>query len=107
MVVKVKEKDEKTRNIKNNDNFEKYNLRGQKNARYHDRILSKERKSFIYNSTFFCIYNLYTFKVCQYTQFLSFFSKIVIDMRFEPSEYTKLLSGYRMMNHTLFQLKFF
>ena len=55
MVVKVKEKFEKTRNIKNNDKFKKYILRGQRNARYHDKILSNNKKSyninFISNST--------------------------------------------------------
>ena len=39
MVVKVKEKYEKTRNIKNNDKSKKYILRGERNARYYDKIL--------------------------------------------------------------------
>ena len=39
MVSKVKEKFEKSRHIK------KYILRGQRNARYHDRILSSKSKS--------------------------------------------------------------
>ena len=39
MVVKVKEKIEKTRHVKNKDKSKKYNLRGQKNVRYYDRIL--------------------------------------------------------------------
>ena len=50
MVVKVKEKYEKTRNYK------KYILRGERNARYHDRILSNKKKS--YNLTKFYNYNL-------------------------------------------------
>ena len=45
MVVKRKEKYEKTRNIKNNNKSKKYNLRGQRNARYHDKILSNKKKS--------------------------------------------------------------
>ena len=45
MVVKVKEKFEKTRQGKNNDKSEKYILRGHRNVRYHDRILSNKKKS--------------------------------------------------------------
>ena len=51
MVVKVKEKFEKTRHIKNNDKSKKFVLRGEKNARYHDRVLSNKNKS--YNINFF------------------------------------------------------
>ena len=51
MFVKVKEKYEKTRNIKNNDKSKKYILRGQRNARYHDKILSNKKKSYNYNLT--------------------------------------------------------
>ena len=40
MVVKVKKNFEKTRHGKNNDNSQKYILRGERNLRYHDRILS-------------------------------------------------------------------
>ena len=47
MAVKVKEKYEKTRNIKNEDKSKKYILRGERNTRYHDRILSNKKKSFI------------------------------------------------------------
>ena len=47
MVVKVKEKFEKTRHVKNNEKSEKYILRGQKNARYHERILSNKKKCWI------------------------------------------------------------
>ena len=46
MVVKVKESFKKTRNIKNNDKSEKYILRGQRNTRHHERILSKKNKSY-------------------------------------------------------------
>ena len=46
MVVKVKESFEKTRHIKNNDKCEKYILGGQRNTRYHERILSKKNKSY-------------------------------------------------------------
>ena len=60
MVIKVKEKYEKTRQVKNKDKSKKYILRGERNARYHDRILSNKKKSyninFISNSTW-----LYTF----------------------------------------------
>ena len=60
MVVKVKESFEKTKHIKNNDKSKKCILRGQRNARYHEKILSNKKKSynfnFISNST-----ELYTF----------------------------------------------
>ena len=46
MVVKVKESFEKTRQVKNNDKCRKYILRGQRNARYHEKILSNKKKSF-------------------------------------------------------------
>ena len=45
MVVKVKEYFEKTRQVKNNDKFKKYILRGQRNARYHEKRLSNTKKS--------------------------------------------------------------
>ena len=45
-LIKVKEKYEKTRQVKNNDKSKKYILRGQRNARYHDRILSNKKKSY-------------------------------------------------------------
>ena len=55
MIVKVKEKYEKTRQVKNNDKSKKYIPRGQRNARYHEKILSNNKKSynikFISNST--------------------------------------------------------
>ena len=55
MVVKSKEYFEKTRHIKNNNKSKKFVLRGQKIARYYERILSNKKKSnninFISNST--------------------------------------------------------
>ena len=49
MVVKVKENFEKTRHIKNNDKSKKHIIRGRRNARYQERILSNKKKS--YNKT--------------------------------------------------------
>ena len=43
MVVKLKEKYEKTRHVKNNDESKKYIPRGQRNTRYHERILSNKK----------------------------------------------------------------
>ena len=51
MVVKVKEKYEKSRQVKNNDKSKKYILRGQRNTIYHDKILSNKKKSYNYNLT--------------------------------------------------------
>ena len=51
MVVKVKESFEKRRHVKNNDKSKKHILRGQRNVRYHERILSNKKKS--YTSTKF------------------------------------------------------
>ena len=48
MVVKSKESFEKTRHIKNNNKSKKYILRGHRNARYNEKILSNKNKS---NST--------------------------------------------------------
>ena len=45
MTIKVKESFEKTRYIKNNEKSKKYVLQGQRNARYHERILSNKKKS--------------------------------------------------------------
>ena len=45
MVIKVKECFEKTRHIKNNDKSKKYILRGQRNTKYHEKILSNKKKS--------------------------------------------------------------
>ena len=49
MLVKVKEKFEKTRHVKNKDKSKKYILRGRRNTRYHDRILSNIKKSYNFN----------------------------------------------------------
>ena len=46
MVVKVKEKFEKTREVENNDKSKKHILRGHRNVRYLERILSNKRKSY-------------------------------------------------------------
>ena len=46
MVLKIKESFEKTRHIKNNNKSKKYILRGHRNTRYHEKILSKKRKSY-------------------------------------------------------------
>ena len=43
MVVKVKENFEKTRHVENNDKTEKYVLRGERNERYHNRILTNKK----------------------------------------------------------------
>ena len=43
MVVKLKEYFEKTRHIKNIDKSKNFVLRGQRNARYHDRVLSNNK----------------------------------------------------------------
>ena len=43
MVVREIEYFRKTRHIKNNDKSKKYILRGQKNTRYHERILSNKK----------------------------------------------------------------
>ena len=58
MVVKVKESFEKTRHVKNYDKSKKYILRGERNVRYHEKILSNRKKeesnrnsNFISNST--------------------------------------------------------
>ena len=58
MVVKVKEYFEKTRHVKKNKKSKEYNLRGQKNTRYHEKILSNKKKSYKFsrkkNFIFFC-----------------------------------------------------
>ena len=46
MVVKIKKSFEKTRHLKNNDKSKKYILRGQRNARDHEKILSNKKKSY-------------------------------------------------------------
>ena len=47
MVVKVEEKFEKTRHVKNNDKSKKYILRGRRNVIYHERILSNKKNLII------------------------------------------------------------
>ena len=47
MVVKLKEKFEKTRHVKNNDESKAYILLGQRNVRYHDRNLSNNFKVYL------------------------------------------------------------
>ena len=51
MVVKSKEYFEKSRQVKNTDKSKKYILRGHRNTRYHEKILSKKR-NFIMLSIF-------------------------------------------------------
>ena len=46
MVVKVKEYFEKTRHVKKNNKSEEYILRGHRNTRYHEKILSNKKKSY-------------------------------------------------------------
>ena len=45
MVLKVKEKFERTGQVKNNDKSKNYILRAEKNVWYHDKILSNKKKS--------------------------------------------------------------
>ena len=51
----MKEFFEKTRQVENSDKSKKYVLRGQRNTRYHERILSKKKNfynfNFVSNST--------------------------------------------------------
>ena len=49
MVVKVKEYFQKTRQVKNNDKSKNYILRGQRNARYYERVLSNKKKPYNIN----------------------------------------------------------
>ena len=60
MVVKIKEKFEKTRQVKNKDKSKKYILQGQRNTKYHEKILSNTKKSYNINFTSNSI-SLYTF----------------------------------------------
>ena len=46
MVEKLKESFEKTRHVKNNDKSKKYILRGQRNTRYHEKILLNKKTSY-------------------------------------------------------------
>ena len=45
MVVKVKVYFEKTRHVKNTNKSKKYILRGHRNTRYHEKIISNKKKS--------------------------------------------------------------
>ena len=45
MVIKVEEYFEKTKHVKNNGKSKKYILRGQRNTKYHEKILSNKKKS--------------------------------------------------------------
>ena len=49
MVVKVKECFEKTRQVKNYDKSKKYVLRGERNVRYHEKVLLNKKKSYNFN----------------------------------------------------------
>ena len=49
MAVKIKEYLEKTRHVKNNVKSKNYFLGGQRNTRYHDRVLSNIKKSYNFN----------------------------------------------------------
>ena len=46
MVIKSKKYFEKTTQVKNNDKSKRYILRGQRNTRYHEKILSNKKKSY-------------------------------------------------------------
>ena len=58
MVVKVKEYFEKRKLVKNNDKSMKYILRGQRNTRYHERILSNTKKVLLKGQIHFHLINL-------------------------------------------------
>ena len=45
MIVKAEEKYEKTTHVKNNDKSKKYILRGQRNTKYYEKLLSNEKES--------------------------------------------------------------
>ena len=49
MVIKVEEYFEKTRHVKNNKKSKKYILRGERDVRYQERILSNKKKSYNYS----------------------------------------------------------
>ena len=49
MVVKVEESFEKIKHVKNNDKSKKYILRGRRNVRYQDRVLSNKKKFYNFN----------------------------------------------------------
>ena len=68
MVVKVGEKFEKTRHVKNIDKSIKYSLRGQRNPRYHQRILSNKKKfyNFIWKYIYTSFHAFVVNVLCQY-----------------------------------------
>ena len=82
MVVKVNQSFEKTRHVKNNDRSKKYILRGQRNVRYYQKVLSNKKKSYININ-------------------LSNFSKIIVDTGLKFSGYSYLSTSYPMTYHTL------
>ena len=47
---KIKEKFEKTSHVKNKDKSKKYVLRGQRNVRYLEKILSNKKKSYTFTT---------------------------------------------------------
>ena len=49
MVVKTLENFERTRHLKNYDKSKKYVLPRERNARYHEKILSNKKKSYNFN----------------------------------------------------------
>ena len=57
MIVKVKEKFEKTRHVKNNEKSKKYILRREKIFRPYDRIPSEAKKPYVF--TYFFYLKLY------------------------------------------------
>ena len=69
MVVKVKQKIEKTRHVKNKDKNNKYILRGDRNVRYHDRILSKKKKSYNFK---ILLESIFRIKILQKTLLANF-----------------------------------
>ena len=46
MVIKIEESFEKTRQVKNNNKSKKFVLRGQRNTRYYEKILSNKKKTY-------------------------------------------------------------
>ena len=81
MAVKIKESFEKTRQVKNNDKSEKHILRGQRNARYYEKIFSN-KKNLIISSIFSLVKN-------------------VTGRGLKISTYTNISTGYPMIYHTL------
>ena len=55
MVLKSKENYEKTRHVKKNNKSEKYFLPGERNTRYHENILSRNKKSQKNTFIFICL----------------------------------------------------